>query len=468
MDDRPINDSIIKLACYEPAGSAVEFSTADLLGHTLAFGATGTGKTTRIVYPMIEQLVRHDSINSDEKVSLVIYDTKGDGEVREFVKEACRRANRLDDLTVIDGSGEFFLDLFQALPSQELDGVESICSILASMIPRDGRNTYWERTWEALLRQALRLWFLTSEKYLVSEMVEFLVLYLLRQNAKYEEIQRRLIMIEEQLEDALPSKRAVLDEIRAMHDMWESLDHRTRSILRSMSASVIGPLNSPVAQSYLVGKSACDVGKSISAGKVLVVSIDGILGGEVSRLLGTMLKGRFYESVLGRHQAAEKTHRLAGLVLDDWTLCASGGTGTTYSDVDALALIRSRGGFFLAAAQGISGLDLVLGTTSRKAALANFNNVFFFRSRDSDLDAMAASWLGEAKDTVTDRSYSYPRRGDERSWTEVRYEREMRRPAVPLGSLARLLTGEAVAMIGGQVFSQPLCLVPSFGKDTPF
>jgi hypothetical protein len=154
------------------------------------------------------------------------------------------------------------------------------------------------------------------------------------------------------------------------------------------------------------------------------------------------------------------------LILDDWPTAITGGWGNLHSDIEALAMIRSRGGFLITSSQSLSALDSIVGTTDRRAALANFANLIFFRGRDPEVDQIAANYLGERKERLIDTShYEVPKTARAGMGTfPIRHEREIRVPAVPVGALARLATGEAYALVGPEVHSQALCLIPHHNR----
>jgi len=54
-----------------------------------------------------------------------------------------------------------------------------------------------------------------------------------------------------------------------------------------------------------------------------------------------------------------------------------------------LQTIRSKGGFIVAATQGLIGLDLALGRPSRLHLISNFNNYFVFRSNEAEVQNFA-------------------------------------------------------------------------------
>jgi len=449
-----MDKNLIELECLEPAGSSLEFSREDLLGHSLALGGSGSGKTSRFVLPMLREL-----ICSKERVGLVILDTKADGQIVKAVRKAAVVAEREADLICVDGSGQHGLDIFGDHKRFDLRQVDALASLLGSLIPRDSRNQYWEQTFEALIRQTLRLLVLREESCLdyptlIGQLIRYLLMHRLKDPFFNEQIQR----LKECQSEQTVQMQCIYDEIIATNRMWDTLDVRTRSNLQSMAASLTAPMNTPLAHDYFSGETSCSISEIVNQGKILIVSVDGIRHAQVARLIACVVKGRYYEAILTRR--SESSSSIAGLVLDDWPIAVTGGWGNLYSDVEALAMIRSRGGFLVTSAQSLSVLDSIIGIADRRAALANFANLIFFRGRDIEVDLIAAHYLGERKDKMIDTSHHDNSSRGKRVDCPIRYEREVRLPSVPLGALARLATGDAYALIGATAYPQPLCLIP--------
>jgi len=242
-----MGDSFIELECFEPAGAKLEFSREDLLGHSLALGGSGSGKTSRFVLPLLRKLIL-----SHEKVGLVIFDAKSDGQMAAAVRDSVAESGRVEDLVVIDGSGEHSFDIFGDCNSFSIGQVDTLGSLLTSLIPRDMRNRYWEQTLEALLRQALRLLALQkSSKADYPAVVSQLIRYLLLHRLQDPHYKQQIEQLKEAGESQDPSARLLYDEVIATHRMWDLLDARTRSNLQSMAASLTGPMNTPPVTSLL-------------------------------------------------------------------------------------------------------------------------------------------------------------------------------------------------------------------------
>jgi hypothetical protein len=451
-----MDDPIAQLECFEPAGKSVDFSTEDLLGHTLAIGGSGAGKTTRLIHPLISQLIQSEK----PRMGLCIIDSKADGMMEAMVRRACFDAGREDDLLIINGNGSNHLDLFSDIEREGFEAIDRLTALIGSVIPRDERNKYWENTFEGLLRQTLRLIHLSENlewnyHTLMQQLIRYLLLHRLRDTVYTDELEQ--LKAKRVRRD--PTIQLIFDEVTATHRMWDALDFRTRSILQSMAASLTGPMNSKTAHRYFDGPSPVDIFSAVRDRKIVLISIDGIRHPECSRLVSSITKGLFYDAILDQkaHQVAEP---ISGLILDDWPICASAGSGNRYSDIDALAMIRSRGGFVVAATQSLAAMDIAIGKLSRDAALANFANLVFFRGRDVETDAIAAAYLGVKTETLTDTSIYEGNSPNVRRNLPTKFLRQIRTPAVPQGAIARLPTGDTYAIVGANVYNEAMSLVP--------
>jgi len=123
-------------------------------------------------------------------------------------------------------------------------------------------------------------------------------------------------------------------------------------------------------------------------------------------------------------------------------------------------MIRSRGGFVVAATQSLAALDVAIGKPSRDAALANFANLVFFRGRDPEVDAIAAAYLGTKIEVLTDTTFYEGNTPTIRRNLPSKFLRQIRTSAVPQGAIARLATGDAYAIVGSSIYQEALSLVP--------
>ena len=456
MNGSKLDQELIRLKAYEPAGVELSMSARDLLGHTLVLGGSGAGKTTCIIQPILNQLIKSTTSCA---VGICMLDTKADGEAYGFLKQTVLSAECAPNFSCVSETSDYCLDLLEPLREERFQGASKLAETLGYIIPECSANRYWEVMFRAMLRHTLRLFLLLGREIDYKNFVEFISDYLLRFDTDEGSFSKLDMLLETQYEDGvIKAPKAVVHEARSMHRMWEKLDWGTRTNLQSMAAPLVSVLNSELAEKlFCEGEPVC-MADALAKSDIVLLSIDAVREPELSKLVSTIFKARYYDTILSRR--SEDMNPIAILVMDDWVQSATAGSGSRYSDADALSLIRSRNGCILAAAQGLSLLDLVIGPYSRRAVLTNFANIFFFRSRDAELDVIASAYLGEVKQTMKDIARFDKISPSQRRSSPVEYIREVTVPAVPPGKLARLPTGEAYALIGGEAYKQPISFIP--------
>ena len=133
---------------------------------------------------------------------------------------------------------------------------------------------------------------------------------------------------------------------------------------------------------YLVkGRQRVDLDRLIEGGKIAVVSFPACVDGFSAAVVAKLLKGGYYRAI----QKRQGFNRLAGIIMDEYPLLASCGR---FGDGVNLQTIRSKGGFVVAATQGLVSLDMAVGRVNREQLMLNFNNRFIFRSEEREVKAL--------------------------------------------------------------------------------
>ncbi|HVV70368.1 MAG TPA: type IV secretion system DNA-binding domain-containing protein, partial [Verrucomicrobiae bacterium] len=377
---------MIKLRCYEPAGTVLELSADDLTRHVIAFGATGSGKTTALINPMLQQLVRWRADEPCSRPGLLVLDPKGDDSA-EKVRAYARAAGRERDLSVLSIGGDTFYDLLGGL--ERLEQVESYARRLLSGTRDLGReNAYWTESRDGLVQTALVILLANGNPVTFDDAVSFMQAWWFSPDSK--RLQPKLNFVKKVLASSIlrPLSRRRLELALTEVKNWAALDARHKEVHRSTLHNALRPLLSSAAHSLFAQKSVEFRPQCVLDGKILLVSLDAISHPELARLIFRIVRRDFYAAVQSRKSFQPDLHRLCGLIADELALSAMP------EDVQALSVIRAKGGFVAAATQSLSGLDEVLGLRGREALLVNFNSTFFFAARERALDEHAFFTLG--------------------------------------------------------------------------
>ena len=447
---------MIRLPCYEPAGRVLELSPDDLTRHVIAFGSTGSGKTTALINPVLRQLLAWRANEPGLRPGLLVLDPKGDdsaAKVREFAREAGRES----DLVVLSAGGNAWFDLLGGL--ERLDQIEFYASrLLAGTRDLGKENAYWTESRDGLVHTALTLMLANGSRVRFAEVVSFMQEWWFTPDSR--QMDPAVEFVKQLLCEGMlrPLSQRRLELALAEVKNWRNLDPRTKETHRGTLHNALRPLLSSVAHAFFAPKPVEFRPRSVLDGKILVVSLDAVSHPDLARLIFRIVRQDFYAAVQSRKVVRPDQDRLCGLVADELAL------SVMPADVQALSVIRAKGGIVVAAAQSVNGLDEVLGWRGREALLANFNSVFFFAARESALDEYAMLTLGTTerrhRQTITSDQGDVLVRGQSESL--------IREPVCAPGTLSRLQQHQAFAKLAdGTCTESPVWLQPMFFDSAP-
>lgn len=448
---------MIRLLCYEPAGQELRLSAEDLTRHVLGLGATGCGKTTGLINPLLQQVIAWRADEGGKKPGLLVLDPKED-DTQDKVRAYARDAGRQDDVVVLSNTGDSYYSYFADF--KRLDQADEFTRrVLYGSNEMGDQNAYWTETRFGLVNSALTVLLAAGEPLTFHRVTEFLQAWFHTQDAA--DVKQGLTFVERLLTSGnlQPGTRRRLQLAIAEAQNWKALDARTRELHKSTLNNAMRSLLSPAARDLFDESRTQRFNPAeVLSGKIMVASLNAVAHPHLASLLFKALKRDYYEAVLSRVAANPENDRLCGIILDELPL------SVVPDDVAALALLRSKGGFVVACAQGVNGLDEVLGGRQRAALLANFNSIVYFASREDQTDAHAMLTLGvhenpESRAATKDF-------GDLQTLEEVRPNQL--RLICPPGTLARLPQHHAYAKLAnGTVTKSPVWLEPKFYEFVP-
>jgi hypothetical protein len=128
-------------------------SADDLSRHVLGLGATGCGKKTGLINPLLKQVIARHAGEGNRKAGLLILDPKDD-DMQDKVRAYAREAGRLEDVFTLSHSGDSHYGYFSGIQKLEQVGV------FARRVPygsgeMGGQNAYWTESRFGLVNPAL-------------------------------------------------------------------------------------------------------------------------------------------------------------------------------------------------------------------------------------------------------------------------------------------------------------------------
>jgi len=475
-----LSSTILRLPCYEPAGRHITLDGEALTRNTLLTGAIGSGKTSTLNH-VLQQLIHFRASDAESKLGLIVFDFKRDGSAGR-VRQWAESAGRAQDVEVLDETSNTRLELFEGLDS--LEDLETIVEALCASAPKEGyENKYWECARQKRLTTALGLYRLVHEGPLYGpEVLSFIqdFLGLNTSGGSYRDANSKEFRLFDGLFKAIPDStpeqlRVEVDAIESGLNEFKDLDCRTASNEVSTITNFLSLFTGPSKYKYLGGKKkkVIRVKEVIESGKILVVSIPALRQPSLAASLGRLIKSRFYAALQERELSYDTPGRLAGIIMDEYPLVATGGA-SAQSDVTQLQAMRSMRGFAIAATQGFEALRRVLGSSESTALLAQIDQHFIFQSKEAAVaDFTEALWGDRYQerrvaglDGAESKESAVYSSGIESSRQKTVIQR---RPRVGLKELACLQPGEAWVWTPSTHNSvKPYWMVPLHTAASPY
>ena len=365
-------------------GGVVEISEDVLCKHTIFIGSTGSGKTTSCNV-LLRDLIRYKADDKDRKIALIIFDFKGDGTLGKISTWA-NECGRDTDVLDFSPDGKFYYDPLYGLDS--LKKLSQFAESILEVLPEDGEH-YWQHALRKRITCVLEYVLFKYETPNFENFLNEIFNFLSRTNELLYEIGKFELAIEDilsktreqHIEYEILKRR--LERLKELLLEWQNLDGRTKSNETSTISNLLSAFTNPSVEGLLskIGKHRLDLDRLIEGGKIAVVSFPACVDGFSAAVVAKLLKGGFYRAI----QKRQNFKRLAGIIMDEYPLVASCGR---FGDGVNLQTIRSKGGFMVAATQGLVSLDMEVGRANREQLMLNFNNRFIFRSEEREVKAL--------------------------------------------------------------------------------
>jgi type IV secretory pathway TraG/TraD family ATPase VirD4 len=335
----------------------VVFGIEDLCRHTMIFGSSGSGKTSRAYNPMLSAMLG----SLDAGAFIIAAKKEAVGEAVAIARRAGREA------LVVEPGSEIGIDLFSGSPDVD------------AMYLRDtaGRLSDDEKQWidaaMARLKNALRMLKSAGNQYYT---FEHLTSYCFDTKfAAQVRIQAsdRLSALDHRSDEAWTIREALSYE-DARYNLFAP---ETRRGVEFAISRLLEPLRDVhVVKTFARRDKLVNI-NSVFDGNVIILHVPRTRYLSAAHAIFTLAKRRFFTSLESRRSDDSLNQKRPVVFgIDEYQLCIS------ESDIQSLGIIRSAGCMVLGTTQGVSSLYSVLPKYVVEAALQNFTQKIFFKTDD--------------------------------------------------------------------------------------
>jgi hypothetical protein len=337
----------------------VVFSIEDLCRHTIIFGSSGSGKTTRAYNPMLADMLG----NLDAGAFIIAAKPEAVIEAVEIAKRAGREA------LVVQPGSRIGLDLLSGSP--DVDAM-----YFRDTFGRVGEDAkQWIDAAVTRMKNSLRMLQAAGAQYYT---FEHLTNYCFDDKfAAMVRIQamERLRALDNEADEAWTIREAMTYE----DTRYLQFTPEARRAVQFEVSQLLEPVRDVAISKTFARRHNLVQMESVFDGKVIVLHVPRTRYERAAHAIYTLAKRRFFTALENRRsEPSLDQDRPVVFGIDEYQLCIS------ESDVQSLGIIRSAGCMVLGTTQGVSSLYSVLPKHHVDAALQNFTQKIFFKTDDDD------------------------------------------------------------------------------------
>lgn len=393
-------DKLNLLVGVDENGSKVFIPNKGLFQNILVTGTIGSGKTSSLLYPFAEQLIKYNSYNKREKLAMLILDVKGN-----FYKQMLiysEKYNRLDDVVVIELGGRY---KYNPLDKPDLKP-QVLASRLISILSLFSNNTsdsYWLDKAEQTLTEAIKLCRLYNDNYVTFEELHKIILYPNYYKEKVTFLKEKYLKKELSTSEILVLS-SVLDFFQ---NEFFSIDNRVLSIIKSEISRITNTfVSDPIVKSTFNPKknqvNFYGFKDVLDSGKIVILNMNISEYTSLSKIISAYLKLDFQSEILS--SLSKKSHdtvRTSCFLSDEYH------EYVTSSDANFFAQSREAKCINILATQSYTSLLNTLNNeSSTKVIIQNLVNKFWFRTDDLFTIEEVQKQIGKSEKTLTSNTIS--------------------------------------------------------------
>ena len=361
----------------------------DACQNIVVFGGIGAGKTTRVINPLLFQLMGYGDVGG------LIFDIKGD-----FCESVSAFANWQGRSYVKIGVGDDCTgtNLLKGLTPEQAAG------FLQSTFYLTGGTTnesFWITSATALIQNTLGLLEPLGDKYYTLEK--------LYQYIFFEDVRKAIdMMIEDEVhfEDGTIEARNLANYKGYYNNVFMAMDIKLRESIKAQLSTILSPFQNP---ELIDAFSGAGDGENydlsnILAGQIVLVDLPLAKWATAGKVVYTMIKLRFFNLLQARQVDKSMPQNFCFFMADEYQNIISA-SNMGLSDLSFWDKSRSAHCVGIISTQSISAFKSAIGQqTLSDTILANFRQKIFFKTEDETTLRYINGLAGRVE--VTRQSYS--------------------------------------------------------------
>ena len=363
----------------------------------LITGTIGTGKTSSAMYPFTEQLIKYNSINSSNKIPILILDVKGN--YFKQVKQFAKKYNIEKDIIEIGLNSKIKYNPLHK-PHLKASVLANRLKTILLLFSENNSESFWLDKAEQILAEAIKLCRLYNNGY-----VTFIELHKLITEPDYYKSKI------EKLRNLFCENKFSYEQIYELNtalDFFEkefnSLDSRTLAILKSEITRITNIFVSDYNISKIFCASKNDLNfkgfsSMLSHGKIVVLNMNIAEYKNLSKIIAAYLKLDFQAEIM--YNLSHNNVHPSAFICDEYA------EYVTKTDADFFSLSREAKCINIVSTQSYSSLKNTLkDETAVKVIIQNLINKIWFRTDDIFTIEEAQKQLGKEEKILTSSTIS--------------------------------------------------------------
>ena len=349
------------------------------------------------MYPFTEQLMKYNSIFTEDKIGMLILDVKGN--YCSQVKKYAQKYNLLDDLIVIELNSNIRFNPLHK-PNLRPQVLANRLRIILELFSENNQESYWLDKAEQILTECIKLCRLYNNGYVNFNELHKLVTIQDYYLEKIEVLKNKFIQNNFSTQDIYNLNSS----LEFFQKEFFSLDQRTLSILKSEITRITNVFISDYDISKTFSPKENELNftgfsEVVQKGKIVILNMNISEYRNLSKIIAAYLKLDFQTEILSNLH--NNTRRKTAFICDEYA------EYVTKSDAEFFSLSREAKCINIVSTQSYSSIKNTLhDETSTKVIIQNLINKLWFRTDDIFTIEEAQKQIGKEEKTKISKSVS--------------------------------------------------------------